>query len=83
MCILANLSLKPQQITKEIELPGFIVKSDVWVQSEYQMYEGLTTGVKIVSHSNLSQYFDNYHRDQDGKDILLGTEIPPGFACII
>ena len=50
-----------------------MVRSDVWVQSDYSLYEGATTSVEITNHENIFAYLDHYHRYEDGKDILFGT----------
>lgn len=83
ICMIANLSLTPQLLTNKIYLPGLITKADIWIQSEYSLYEGLTTGVEITNHANLWEYFDTYHDGESGKDVLVGTTLPPGFACLI
>ena len=43
ICIIANLSLKNKPLSKPIELPGIHVQSDVWYQTDYQMYQGFIT----------------------------------------
>ena len=40
VCVIANLSTLPQKLPDGIELFGEIVDADIWVQSEFTLYEG-------------------------------------------
>lgn len=43
ICVIANLSKKSVTLSSEIILTGNIIESDIWLQSELSVYEGLTT----------------------------------------
>lgn len=58
MCVIANLSTKPQKLPDGIELFGEIVNSDIWVQSEFTLYEGFCFISEIVHSRSLREFFD-------------------------
>jgi hypothetical protein len=62
--VIANLSKSSQKFSNPIRLPGVICSADVWVQSSYSMYQGLTTDVEIINSSTLIEHFDVYFSNE-------------------
>jgi hypothetical protein len=45
ICVIANLSTQAQKLKEPILLPGIHLRSEVWYQSDYEMYQGFFTDV--------------------------------------
>jgi hypothetical protein len=71
VCVIANLSTQPQKLPGSIELFGKIVQSEIWVQSEFTLYEGDTFTSEIVHSRNIREFFDVTFNKDKGNDCLV------------
>lgn len=52
--MIANLSTKEEPLSKEIGLVGSITSKDIWLQSDFSIYEGLTTQSDVANSANIN-----------------------------
>lgn len=53
------------------------------MQSDLNIYEGLTTQTEVSYSKNIREFFEVSVDEESGNDVLRAPFLPPGLSCFI